>query len=249
MQKTTIILSNLNREDFLSNNKSYSEYETTSQPKRSSLSFVDRVKLNILNVSAPQPDYYLKNITHWSNLPFLSRVIIILSDEEVAANLYTYLQDYLKESTYVKITLQENLLQRSKSLDGMKEAGDEHDVNSLAVLTKFKNYYSNTSSDSEDGANSPITDHSSEYSEPKPRAFDAYNDLAKLGIDLTEYNDQDQINELKSPKIPQSPQPGLSRTKSLTKTLFKPDLKIKTNVESSRSVVPQSPTITLDESV
>lgn len=240
MSKTTIILSNLNREDFLSNT-TYSEYSNESRL----LSFVDRLKLDVLNLSpgvVPEPDYYLKRITHWSNLPFLHRVIIIVSEESVATRLFGYLQEvYLLKNDHIRVSLQENLLQRSKSTDGLQLVDD---------LSKFKqdHYFSSSGSDAgEKLPQQPASDGTFQYTEPRPKHFDVYNDLAKLGIDLSSLNDTDQLNELKASPNPQKP--TLLRTKSLTKTLFKPDLQINTTCSTSNSMaVPQSPTITLDES-
>lgn len=253
--KTTIILTNLSKDDFLSSNRDYSEYtsssrNTSSSSKRDNLSFVDRIKLNILNLPGPingdikgTPDYYLNQLLHWSNLPFLSRVIIILKDECAAKSLYEYLindDPLLKSNTSIKVTLQENLLSRSRSFDGLD--GNEEE-NTLGVFSKFKNYY-NTSSDSDE----PKSPTDEQYSEPKPKSFNVYEDLSKMGIDLSSFNSEDQLDELKSTQPSMKPV-SLLRTKSLTKTLFKPELKLATSTgaESIKHEVPPSPTITLDE--
>lgn len=234
MSTTTIILSHLSKDDFVASGRT-SEYQA-----RTPLSFVDQLKLEILNLPGPtdnEEDYYLKNITHWSSLPFLSRVIIILLTEEVAASLYRYLNERLSGVEHVKLTLQKNLLQRSKSAELVNNAANE---NSLRVLRKFKNYHNgNTAGESGTG-----NDEGEQYAEPEPRRFDAYNDLLKLGIDLSTFNNEEQLDELKAPVL----STPLNRTKSLTKTLFKPDLRINTRASSHDAApVPRSPTITLDE--
>ena len=243
--KTTLIITNLTKEDFLAN-KSYSEYQVTS--KREAILFADKIKLEVLNLpyqpskDAPiEEDYYLSNIQHWSTLPFLSRIIIILHSENAAISLHQFLtsdksiihQSALRE-TPVKVTLQENLLSRSRSQDSLADNSDEK---LLQVLKKFKKYY-NGQTDSEPG--SPILN---DYEEPEPKRINVYDDLIKMGIDPASFNDSDQLSEL---KLPQSTV-GVSRSKSLTKTLFKPDLKVNTTSVTRAEPVPQSPTITLEE--
>ncbi|ODV68472.1 hypothetical protein HYPBUDRAFT_155579 [Hyphopichia burtonii NRRL Y-1933] len=216
--KTTVIISNLSKEDFISNE----------------LAFVDRIKLSILNLKPPianeyGDDYYLNNIQHWSNLSSLNRIIIIFKTNEAALNIYNYLLDNLNGklsnlpfNSETKISLQENLLVRSKSFDSLINHNDSLSV--TKDLSNFKNFHNKTN-----------------YNEPEPNKFDAYNDLSKLGIDLNTFNDLDQLDELKSPN-------NLKRNKSLTKTLFKPKLdNLNTKFDPNDNPPPQSPTITLDE--
>lgn len=77
-EKTTIIISNLHKDDFVSDHKSMT----------SKMSFADQIKLSILNLPTPAnvsygEDYYLNMIEQWSNLPFLNRIIIIMKNEDL----------------------------------------------------------------------------------------------------------------------------------------------------------------------
>lgn len=272
--KTTVIISNLSRDDFVSN-KHTSEHS-------SELAFVDRIKLSILNLPPPSDtlahefgeEYYLNSIQHWANLSSLSRVIIIFKTDEAAQNIYNYFQDNLsgnlhdlKFGSNVKIALQDNLLARSKSFDSLVGEGNA-ESNNLSVtskLSKFKTFHNS-------GGKSTTTD----YDEPEPQQFNVYEDLTKLGIDLSSYNNSQQLDDLKqgtNSPTPSSPtneafsmsppsidksgsstaapsDSGVKRSKSLTKTLFKPDLKLNTKAakyDPSGKPPPASPSITLDE--
>lgn len=134
IMKTSIIISELDRNDFI---------------KTLNLSLADRLKLDVLNHNNGSPDVFLNEITNWSNLPFLNRIVILVSSELIATQLYDFLlekkQSYL---SHTKISLQENLLQRSKSYDGTEEELSTKD------LRKFK--MQNTPAEIEN------------YSEPKP---------------------------------------------------------------------------------
>lgn len=229
-EKTTIIISNLHKDDFVSDHKSMT----------SKMSFADQIKLSILNLPTPanvsyEEDYYLSMIEQWSNLPFLNRIIIIMKNEDLARLLHKYLTQGTFLPQHTKVSLQENLITKSKSYDSL--IGGSHDSLSITNrLSNFKQFHNEPSNASE------------EYAEPEPQLFNAYADLSKMGIDLTDYNDDDQMQEL----IEDSQGSGdLKRTRSLTKTLFKPDLKVNTqtaNTQTSRnSKILPSPTITLDE--
>ncbi|CUM63033.1 uncharacterized protein PRCAT00000595001 [Priceomyces carsonii] len=224
--KTAIIVSNLSREDFVAKSSTL----TTK-----TLSFVDSIKLTTLSLKTPEgvgyvgDEYYLNNIEYWSALPTLNRIIIIMRSEEGALNLYNHLKTDSNldlAGKNIKVSLQENLLKSSKSYDSLADA------NSLSVtktLANFKDFH---------------TGKTNEYTEPEPQPFNAIEDLSKLGIDLLSYNNNEQLNELKDTS-------SVKRTRSLTKTLFKPDLKLTTSFSSSSrgsgSNTPSSPTITLDD--
>lgn len=220
--KTTIIISNLKKDDFVA------DITLTNR-----MSVVDRIKLHLLNLDPPEDlnykgdEYYLNNIQNWTNLAFLNRVIIIFKNENAALHAFKYLtgDNELELSKTIKISLQDNLLSRSKSFDSTMN-------NSLDVtkdLSNFRNQYNN---------------NVLEYKEPAPQTFDVIKDLYKLGIDISDYNEDQDATDFKSP-------PTLQRSQSLTKTLFKPDLKIKTDIKGAlniSNISPTSPKITLDES-
>ncbi|CCE82977.1 Piso0_002748 [Millerozyma farinosa CBS 7064] len=222
--KRTIIISNLAPEAFAA-----SGYDER-------LPLVDRLKLEALSLGPPQDvdsrddeDYYLHRIEYWSNLSSLYRVIIILRDMVSARHLYHYLQSVPEiRDNDVKLSLQENLLSRSKSYDGRQGH------NELYISKSPDNFKDNRCGETDS--------KTSDYDEPEPRSFDVYSDLTRLGIDLKEINTTDQMKELKEDAsgVPR-------RTRSLTKTLFKPDLKIDTNHKKADCRdKPSSPTITLD---
>lgn len=229
-EKTTLIISNLDKDEFVSDHKSMT----------SKMSFADQIKLNILNLATPAnvsygEDYYLKLIEQWSNLPFLNRIIIIMKNEELAILLHKYLTTGTLLPQYTKVSLQENLITKSKSFDSL--IGGNHDSLSITNrLTNFRQFYNEPANASE------------EYSEPEPQLFNAYEDLSKIGIDLKDYNDDDQMQEFVEGSLGSG---GLKRSRSLTKTLFKPDLRINTQSANTKtslnSKIPPSPTITLDE--
>ena len=235
--KTCIIINNLTKGDFVVDSNKPQLLDT----KR--LSLADQIKLSILN-----HDDYIQKILNWSNLPFLNRIIIIFDDELLAQSAHTYLSnesELLSMFPYIKISLQENLLRQSKSTDNLTNLGV------TTSLEKFKNFH-----------NDPNNEYA-DYNEPEPKQFNVLSDLAKLGIDLTEYNNDEQIQEL---RIQQDEEQERSRSRSLslkrpdfitrrssTKTLFKPGLHVKTDSNSNTLKKPQatnfptSPTITLDE--
>lgn len=227
--KTTIIITNLAKDDFLAGSSLYKQ-----------LSVADHIKLAVLNLAPPPSDakdplaedYILNNINHWSNIPSLARIIIIFKNNESALYVYEYLKANITKfkSDKLKIHLQENLLQKSKSFDNLIHE-DHTNLSVTKSLANFKNFH-----------NSSSPTASEEYNEPEPKQFNVYSDLSKLGIDITEYNGQlPDANNTSS----------IRRTRSLTKTLFKPDLKINTASSQLKKTLPsspQSPTITLDES-
>ncbi|CAK9442255.1 uncharacterized protein LODBEIA_P59980 [Lodderomyces beijingensis] len=273
--KTSIIISNLEKEDFV-------KPAATQQPRLGSisknLSLVDQIKLSVLN----SREEIIQHITYWSVLPFLHRVIIIFNDESTAKVTLSYLTELLQPYRYIKISLQENLLQRSKSQDQLDSAttitNDHLNVkNSLANFRSFHN----------DPKNQGSASFASEYVEPAPAQFNALSDLSKLGINLRDYNSDEQLNDFSNettntssttnvggsspgrskspssltPELNQQP-PGRSDVplaRRSTKTLFKPELRLKTDVEGNlggggaknpspaQESFPASPTITLDE--
>ncbi|KAK6454224.1 uncharacterized protein RJT20DRAFT_136589 [Scheffersomyces xylosifermentans] len=249
LPKTTIIINNLHKNDFIVNPEpGHADFS----PNFKKLSLADQIKITVLNLEPEheQPldtddtaDYYLNHIEHWSNLAFLNRIIIILKDEHSAINIYKYLTSDAETSLtslfpYIKVSLQENLLSRSKSVDALVK-GNNDNLNVSKSLANFKERCNNTDGDKE-----------YDYNEPEPQQFDVLKDLSKLGIDLTDYNNDAQINELKQPSPTPVPVGGISRSRSLTKTLFKPELKL--NLDDVKKsdvspVYPASPTITLDE--
>ncbi|RLV91210.1 hypothetical protein JA1_004044 [Spathaspora sp. JA1] len=243
--KTCIIINNLQKNDFIID---------SSKPQLLSkkLPLVDQIKLSVLNISNEEFDF-IDHISYWSSLPFLNRIIIIFKDEPSANIAYTHLNETSKLRTlypYIKITLQENLLSRSKSSENL--------INDNLVvsksLEKFKNFH-----------NDPNNIYN-DYSEPEPKQFNLLLDLPKLGIDLSDYNSEEQIEELKQEdKQPEdiisrslSPDRPPALRRSSTKTLYKPMLHLNTDTIANTNTntnasphkatgFPASPTITLDE--
>lgn len=236
--RTSVIISNLSKEAFVKQN--------------APLSLADSIKLAVLNLS-PQRDI-LPSISHWSNLPFLNRIIIIFDTEEPAALAYDFLSKAvasdpnenpdssltLPES--VKVSLQENLLQRSKSTDNINESTE---LSVTESLEKFRTHHNSGSF--------------SDYQEPEPQPFDPALDLKRLGIDpaisqpTTVTSDSDKPANTRRSSVSGTSTPSLGqlgRSKSVTRTLFKP--KPALNIQTATGQVedaPASPTITLDELV
>lgn len=255
LPRTTIIISNLNKNDFILD-------ETATKTfcgKR--LSLADQIKLIILNLENPNPitssaargdstepggvgakdptsvaSTTTNSIEYWTNLPFLNRIIVIFKDEQSAQAIYNFLNSKAPDSLtllfpHVKVSQKENLLSRSKSFDSLIKTSENLSV--TKSLSNFKNLHNDSS-----------------YNEPEPKPFNVIEDLSKIGIDLNQYNNEDQIDELRLPPL-LTPPPGVKRTRSLTKTLFKPDLSLDTTVllkPEEKKDYPASPTITLDES-
>lgn len=268
LPRTTIIISNLNKNDFIVDGTA----TKTFCGKR--LSLADQIKLSILNLENPDPvasaasddstepsgvaststnsgdseaspfntsttlyeDYYLNHIEYWTNLPFLNRIIVIFKDEQSAQAIYEFLNSKASDSLtllfpHVKVSQKENLLSRSKSFDSLIKTSENLSV--TKSLSNFKNLHNGSS-----------------YNEPEPKPSNVIEDLGKIGIDLNQYNNKDQIDELRLPPL-LTPPPGVTRTRSLTKTLFKPDLSLDTTLlmkPEEKKDYPASPTITLDES-
>lgn len=212
MSKTSVIVSNLAKLDFVKEGLS--------------LALSDQIKLAVLNLHNDQFPDLLPLITHWLNLPFLSRIVIILQNEEAASFVYDFLQNAVSGSgklvlpSTAKLLLQENLLLTSKLTDNLHEA-KELDV--THSLERFRS-----------------THASGDYKEPEPQKpanpdappnYEAL-DLRKLGIE--------QGLDVAPPT------PPLERSRSVTKTLFKPSLKLNTTGKAPNDA-PASPTITLDE--
>lgn len=253
--KTSLIISNLNKEDFVKLSSPSQNSQSTKLVSKN-LALVDQIKLKVLNFE----DDIASQISHWSNLPFLSRVIVIFQNETIAKKVFEFLTNELAKFgdyySYIKIHLQENLLQKSKSSDNLSDSQNEK-LNVTKSLNNFRNFH-----------NDPKNEFTSEYVEPEPAKFNVFNDLANLGIDLSQYNNAEQLEELKQlqqeedvknsgndnspPNI--NPLPvQLGRRKSTTKTLFKPELKLNTtkpgllSEKQKEQDFVSSPTITLDE--
>lgn len=190
--RTTIIVSNLTKEDFVANGKA--------------LSLASNLKLGVLNLPG-QPNFS-RQVTQWSELPFLCRIVAIFSTPAAAQLAYDYLKaSYSGNSLFTlpqtaKLSLQENLLQRSRLVGGLSDE--------------------------------TVLGGSVGYCEPEPQAFDAQEDLKRLGIDVAALNETDEAPV------------GLGRSQSMTKTLFRPQLGVDTKVSKSPGA-PSSPSITLDE--
>lgn len=209
MQQTTIIISHLGKDDFIA--------ESGRQ-----LSLANQIKLALLNLTTETPDHELyQDMINWSNLPFLNRIIVIFNNEKSALIAYKYLEGlYHQEKPFtmpptVKISLQENLLRRSKLSDALSE---DNALDLVKNLGKFRNAHS---------------DSNDNYQEPEPKPFDTYEDLMKLGIDVTKLNSTDLL-------------PSPIRSRSSTKTLFRPMLQLSTDGAVASNEI-NSPTITLDE--
>ena len=83
--KTSLIISNLNKEDFVKPSSSQDSQSTKLISKN--LALVDQIKLKVLNFE----DDIASHISHWSNLPFLSRVIVIFQNETTAKKIFEFL--------------------------------------------------------------------------------------------------------------------------------------------------------------
>lgn len=210
MEQTTVVISCLGVDDFV------------AAPGRQ-LSLADQIKLALLNLSSEESDRELfQDIINWSNLPFLYRIVVIFNNGVSALKAYRYLKQlYHQEKPFIlpstaKISLQENLLRRSKLADTLSEDSALHLMNSLS---KFKT------------SHGPVDT----YQEPEPQRLNTYDDLMKLGDDVTRMNSNDLINMLEP-----------NKSKSATKTLFRSKLQLSTS-GTGGSVPLASPTITLDE--
>lgn len=97
LPKTCIIVTNLDKDDFV------------SAPGKPML-VAETIKYGVLSECA-------SDIEYWLALPNLSRIIIILKTESVAGQVYKSLLQWGKDKKY-KFLIQENLLSRSKLWDG-----------------------------------------------------------------------------------------------------------------------------------
>lgn len=208
-EQTTVIISHLSKGDFV------------ASPGKQ-LSLANQIKLALLNLATDITGHELyQDIINWSNLPFLNRIIVIFNNGASAALAYDYLEKlYRQEKPFTlpataKLSLQENLLRRSKLSDALTE---NNALELVQNLKKFKSTYGEE-----------------DYKEPEPKHFDTYEDLMKLGIDVTKLNSTELFTA-----------PALSRSASATKTLFRPKLELST-AGMGGSIPPASPTITLDE--
>lgn len=210
-EQTTVIISHLSKDDFV------------AAPGRQ-LSLANQIKLALLNLTSDNPDHELyQDIVNWSNLPFLNRIIVIFNNGRSASIAHKYLEALYKQQkpftlpATVKLSLQENLLRRSKLSDALTE---DSALELAQSFQKFKSVHNGLKED---------------YKEPEPNHFNTYDDLMKLGIDITKLNSTELFTA-----------PPLDRTHSATKTLFKPKLLLST-LGTEGSAAPESPTITLDE--
>lgn len=90
---------------------------------------------------------------------------------------------------------------------------------------------------------SPDIGNGSGYTEPRPQQFDVVADLKHIGIDVSAYNTTSEMAEWQS----ESPV-GIGRTRSQTRTLFKPKLDtLAATIDRGGISPPTSPTITLDD--
>lgn len=209
MEQTTIIISHLGKDDFI------------AEPGKQ-LSLANQIKLALLNLTTEEPDHELyQDMINWSNLPFLNRIIVIFNNANSASIAYKYLEGLYNQDkpftmpSTVKISLQENLLRRSKLSDALSE---DNALELVKSLDKFKKTHGGISES---------------YQEPEPKPFDTYEDLMKLGIDVTKLNSSDLL-------------PSPIRSRSSTKTLFRPKLQLATDGTAASNEL-NSPTITLDE--
>lgn len=218
MSQTTIIISNLEKDDFV-------------LLPDCKLSLAARLKLAILNLGEDsQGNDIVYSISQWAELPFLKRVIAIFKTPEAAARSYSHLESlYDKESPFrlpssVRLSLQENLLRESKLFDNLADSSE------LKVTNKLENFRARLNA-GEDG-----------YAEPVPQLFDMYEDLLQAGIDILQFNTDEQIDEVRHSR------PSVGRSASVTKTLFRPLLLVQTGPKASDpDRPPPSPTITLDQ--
>lgn len=224
MSRTSIIVSNLSRNDFI------------PQDGRA-VSLANQIKLSILNLDSEDFGDFVYNIVHWSDLPFLSRIVIIFKTPDAASYAYKFLESLHKGVGMLtlperaKLSLQENLLLRSSLSDALNES-KELDVSSS--LEKFRSFHNSGEASTEN------------YQEPEPQPFDPYADLQRLGIDVSAFNSEAQLEELResSPTAKSTPT-SLGRSRSMTKTLFRPGLHVNTSATKTGSP-PKSPSITLD---
>lgn len=225
MTQTTIIISNLTKADFVASG---------SHP----LSLTGQIKLAILNLDPVEKGSdFLNTIVHWSELPFLNRIIIIFKTSDAASHAHKYLESLYKNDSpvplppTVKLSLQENLLQRSKLSDALAES-NELKVN--RTLCNFRTKHNGGGK-------------ADDYQEPEPKPLDMYEDLLKAGIDISKFNTDEQVQEMRRPSVSDALQgTRLGRSHSVTKTLFKPALLVNTT-STATGAPPPSPTITLDE--
>lgn len=169
LPKTSLIISNLEKDDFVQNPGESPNLLVVAKK----LSLVDQIKLMTLYYE----DDMTGKISHWSNLPFLGRIVVIFKDEGTAKDVYKYLSDKLAKHSglgYVKIHLQENLLTRSKSNDQMVEG--EH-LNVKKSLDNFKSLYAQKGGD--------VKNNLEGYNEPKPAKV--VTDFSDTKVDTEEF--------------------------------------------------------------
>lgn len=220
--KTKIIINNLNKLDFLCNQLE------TSIIANSNLSLSDQIKLKILNLTPREVDFPQSQVYDDDNF-FLHQIeywsnlpflnrIVIILKDEQVAQV---LFDYLTKLLANITHIHINL--RENLLSRSKSFDS---INESLDVTKSLNNFKQSYTLNNDANNDTIN-----YNEPTPQP-------SQNPIDLSQF-DPPQQPFLASP---------LARSKSYTKTLFKPELAIDTSLKSSfPSINPQSPTITLDE--
>ncbi|OBA23020.1 hypothetical protein METBIDRAFT_9345 [Metschnikowia bicuspidata var. bicuspidata NRRL YB-4993] len=167
-------------------------------------------------------------VSHWSELPFLNRIIAIFHSEADASCACEYLRQAQRvpagATAFVlpetaRISQQENLLQR------LSLAGEltQQPVPPSAAAAGLAAYH-----------------------EPEPKPIDMYADLLRAGIDISKFNTDEQVDEVRGAPGHQDA-PGVARSRSPTKTLFKPPLRLNTQAACAEGASPASPTITLDQ--
>lgn len=191
LEKTCIIVTNLDKQDFV------------AAPALPML-VADTIKFKVAQC-CPQVEY-------WLCLPNLARIIVILTSEADATRAAETIREWAADKRpQLRVLLQENLLLRSKLLDAVLESPE----------MKFR----------------------SQFTEPSPQAFDVVADLKNIGIDVSDYNTTSEMAEWQNP-----PTMGVGRSRSQTRTLFRPRLDTSDATLKTRGVSPPtSPTITLDD--
>lgn len=228
LPKTSIIISNLAKDDFLAGNA------RASLVHAHKLSLADQIKLAVLTTQVDDRDdtnYVIDQVDHWSNLPFLQRIIIIFREETVASGIFKFLtvgeKSLMSQIPQVHIALQENLLLRSKSHEDVTsptlpgaERGSLGDN-----LRAFRDAHANQQPRTQ--LPEHATSENATYMAPAPAP----------GL------------------TPICTRPNtILRAQSQTRTLFSPLLTVNTSSMPNTGVkggmmVPPSPTITLDESL
>lgn len=128
MEQTTIIISNLSKNDFV------------AQPGKQ-ISLAGQIKIALLKLTTADSDHELyQDVVNWTDLPFLNRIVVIFNNGASAMAAYRYLEGlYLKQNLFtlpptVNMSLEENLLRKSKLTDALTE----HTASTRESSNKFK---------------------------------------------------------------------------------------------------------------